>query len=1534
MKTRLLLLLLFVSSLAFGQIPTNGLVGEYSFTNGAFTDGANGVNFTQTGTALTTEDDRVNTTNNAVGLNGDYLTRSDLNWAQELSISFWVKTDTNSADIKTIIDDRNTSDYGYYIYLRDGKIGISTKYREKHFSVGTLVDRTQGALSTEFIADGGWHHIVATIKTNTVYNGSFDSTQIWLDLFIDGEKKGDSLAYHSFYYFNIPINANTNLKIASNANNTLSTANQYQDNLDDILFYNKILSASEIDQIGTINNFCFPLASTDITVSNNTETSFDITLANSGDYELAYALKGQPFSTATIIPLNGYVSGNSQSITGLTASNYYNIYVRSKCSSTVWSSWSSPKETRTKGKIFVNVTATGNNDGSSWVNAFSDLQDAIAVLEDDQEIWIAQGTYIPGVSDRDASFIIDNLNVKLYGGFNGTETTLQQRDFRTNETILSGDLLANDAGTITGTLRTDNAYHVVEVNNNGAILDGLTIANGVANSSGDNAAGAAIFKAKAVKTLVVKNCTIKNNLAYNAAGIYAEYTTSGVGSLVIGNCIFDNNLARLCTAFSAWARTSGTFTFNISNSLFSNNETKDLSGSNNGIAGSAGWIRAIGNSSTIVNASLSNNTYTNNNDIGTHTSMSNFTRATVGASAEYGGTINMEVANSVFWNNTISGGAIANSITQLSGAELGNITAVNSIDEDGFSKLTAANLTNTSTADPLFTDAANNDFTLQAASPAIDTGDNSKISTNNIIDLLGNSRIFNTTVDLGVYEFGASTPVDYTLTTNATNGSVTNNPSGSVFTALTSVELTATPDTGYQFSSWTGDVTSTTNPLTVTMNTNKNITAVFINAQQTLTTTAVNGSVTTNPNPVNGTYDYGTPVEVTAVPNAGYQFSSWTGDVSSNTKTTTVIMDGDKSVTANFIEGPAFVDSNATGNNDGTSWANAYTNLQTAISNTAATKTIWVAKGIYKPAGSGRLSTFSLNKKQKIYGGFNGTETIFSERDINANPTILSGDLNGDDNNSILDTEPTRQDNAYHVITVKGNFAEGGELNGFIITGGNSNGSLSASCSTASASQYDHRVGAAIYSNPEGENYKVYMKITNCILEKNTGKYYTVLGRFSPCGDLGTQSHVDFESCIIRDNYSASSANIAYTGSQQYNIKSYGTIVNSLITGNSNGTTDKSSALLISSGAGGTNPSAFVSVINTTIANNNSTNNKAVTINLNSASSYPVYFYNSIIYNNGGTTSINITSSNGGSATFANNIVEGGHYSSTNLDPMLGNDYGLLAGSPAIDAGDNSKLPGNITIDVAGNNRVLNTTVDIGAYEFDATAIINRTLTLAATNGIVATNPNPVNGTYADGATVALTATPDAGYQFDGWSGDATGTTNPLTITMDTDKNITAIFSPIQRALNVTIVGGGTVTLANGSSPNGNYAEGTVVTLTATPDAGYGFVDWSVDATGTNNPLSITIDSDKNITATFSTTAGVSDENKIDFSIFPNPTSSILNIEMKNNIKQITIYSIIGAKVLTTKLKTIDTSNLNTGVYLIMVEDAKGNRIKKRFVKQ
>jgi uncharacterized repeat protein (TIGR02543 family) len=126
---------------------------------------------------------------------------------------------------------------------------------------------------------------------------------------------------------------------------------------------------------------------------------------------------------------------------------------------------------------------------------------------------------------------------------------------------------------------------------------------------------------------------------------------------------------------------------------------------------------------------------------------------------------------------------------------------------------------------------------------------------------------------------------------------------------------------------------------------------------------------------------------------------------------------------------------------------------------------------------------------------------------------------------------------------------------------------------------------------------------------------------------------------------------------------------------------------------------------------------------------------------------------------------------------------------------------------------------------------------------------NPAGGTYHAGTTVTLTAVPESYWEFSGWSGDASGATNPITVKMDADKAVTAIFTIKQYDLIAATVGPGSIDLNPGG---GSYDAGTVVTLMATAgDPDYEFTGWSGDLGGSTTPVAVTMDADKSVTATF-----------------------------------------------------------------------------------
>jgi hypothetical protein len=134
-------------------------------------------------------------------------------------------------------------------------------------------------------------------------------------------------------------------------------------------------------------------------------------------------------------------------------------------------------------------------------------------------------------------------------------------------------------------------------------------------------------------------------------------------------------------------------------------------------------------------------------------------------------------------------------------------------------------------------------------------------------------------------------------------------------------------------------------------------------------------------------------------------------------------------------------------------------------------------------------------------------------------------------------------------------------------------------------------------------------------------------------------------------------------------------------------------------------------------------------------------------------------------------------------------------------------------------------------------------------NGTVNVDPHQV--VYVSGQVINLTAVPDSGWQFAGWSGAISTTDNPTSFTINSDASVTATFTqipPAQFTLTLNTQGEGSVS-ADPVQPT--YSAGQAVTLTATPSPGWVFTGWSGGVSGAGNPATITISADTTVTATF-----------------------------------------------------------------------------------
>ena len=150
---------------------------------------------------------------------------------------------------------------------------------------------------------------------------------------------------------------------------------------------------------------------------------------------------------------------------------------------------------------------------------------------------------------------------------------------------------------------------------------------------------------------------------------------------------------------------------------------------------------------------------------------------------------------------------------------------------------------------------------------------------------------------------------------------------------------------------------------------------------------------------------------------------------------------------------------------------------------------------------------------------------------------------------------------------------------------------------------------------------------------------------------------------------------------------------------------------------------------------------------------------------------------------------------------------------------------------------------------------------------------------YASGSVVELTAEPADGWRFVSWEGDLSGDDNPQQITVDEEKNVTAIFERRDYPLNISTDGDGSVSEQVVESPAKDYAYQTVVELTATPAEGWDFARWEGDLTGSENPQQITVDGEKNVTAvfernTFDLTIETTGQGSVNESVSKNPAKT------------------------------------------------------------
>jgi uncharacterized protein (TIGR03382 family) len=418
------------------------------------------------------------------------------------------------------------------------------------------------------------------------------------------------------------------------------------------------------------------------------------------------------------------------------------------------------------------AVSSGEN-GSSWADAYTDLQDALAhpSLGSGDDIWVAAGTYRPtNTSDRTVSFELV-AGVALYGGFAGGESARGDRDWTTNETILSGDI-SGDA---------QDSHHVV-VGATGAVLDGFTVTGGRADKGAFDRddRGGGMYNENVSPT--IRNCTFSaNNANYEGGAVY-NYG----GSPAIEDCTFTTN--------SAPTRGGAVFSHDCSTAISGCRFLSNTVGGGDGgavynwncaapITNCLFYGNSAGSGGAIKNYYLSSPTVTN------------CTFTLNSASGQGGAFLNAndshpELVNCILWGDLGDYPEIRNDGASSCTAKYSDIGQVGSFVDSG----------GVINADPLWMDVATADFRLNAGSPCIDSGWGDGYATVPAADLGGDPRHDDTGIadtgagtptfiDMGAYEFQGTTPPEWIVVGNPGTGDVFDATAGVGITWATSPSM-------------------------------------------------------------------------------------------------------------------------------------------------------------------------------------------------------------------------------------------------------------------------------------------------------------------------------------------------------------------------------------------------------------------------------------------------------------------------------------------------------------------------------------------------------------------------------------------------------------------------------------------------------------------------------------------------------------------------------------------------------------------------
>jgi predicted outer membrane repeat protein len=415
--------------------------------------------------------------------------------------------------------------------------------------------------------------------------------------------------------------------------------------------------------------------------------------------------------------------------------------------------------------IYVDKNATGNNNGTTWSNAYITIELAFSNSIVGDKIWVAQGVYKPAGTLRTTAYNIPN-GVEVYGSFIGNETAVNQRNLTNGPlTTLNGDI--NNVG-----VNTDNCYSVVKFTNvsNLTVFDGFKIINGYNNSS-SSASGGAIYNIGGQPS--IRNCEFLANFAINGGAIGNSTTLANITTIT--SCKITNNSSSLdggaiynnsgtlklidCDISNNTAPYGGAI--NIQFDLVIVDRCK-ISGNSASDNGGAIYLDNSDSKIEIYNSLLVGNFAPEKSVMGMNSPVSNTNLSKIigctivnnrntGTSPNSSFVIVMPYNNGIFQNNILT--------NNISPRVLLNGYVNNCIIDEIFAANSSSNV---STVAPTFVSpniaaAApfihnNYNYSLSNNSNGINSGNNNYVSPLYNLDLNSSARIYQTTVDIGAYE--------------------------------------------------------------------------------------------------------------------------------------------------------------------------------------------------------------------------------------------------------------------------------------------------------------------------------------------------------------------------------------------------------------------------------------------------------------------------------------------------------------------------------------------------------------------------------------------------------------------------------------------------------------------------------------------------------------------------------------------------------------------------------------------------------------